>query len=190
MSGRKAAGQGARLDDLIIVALGGNLHPPGGSSREVLEAVLQALPATGIRVTARSRYWRSAAWPNASDPPFLNLAAVVETALGPETLLTALHGIEADFGRVRDRANAPRPIDLDLIAFGRTIRAIAPILPHPRAAERRFVMGPLADIAPDWRDPVTGERAEDLARLAPLGRDAAPLRDGEAGLQSGQRRFI
>ena len=172
-----------REDELIIVGFGGNLPSSGASCREVMEAVLEALPSQGVWVTARSRFWRSAAWPEPSDPAFINLVALVETKLRPEALLAALHRTEAAFGRVRDRANAPRTLDLDLIAFGREIRREAPILPHPRAAIRRFVMGPLSDIAPEWRHPVTGERAADLARLAPVGPDAAPLPQGEGGLQ-------
>ena len=162
-------------DGSIIVALGGNLGAEGRSSRDTLEAVLLACGGAGLRIVRRSRLWRSAAWPDASEPPFLNMAAVIETVLGPAQTLQALHGIEAAFGRVRGRPNAPRTVDLDLIAYGRRVCSGAPTLPHPRAAERLFVMGPLAEIAPDWRHPVTGERAADLARAATVGRDAVPL---------------
>ncbi len=180
-------GAGGRLpDELIIVALGGNLRAAGASCRTVLDAVLQALPEAGIEVAVRSRYWRSAAWPDAADPPFLNLVAAVETRLGAEALLDALHRIEAGFGRTRTRTrtNAPRTVDLDLIAFGREVRSESPILPHPRASARLFVMGPLAEIAPDWRHPQSGERAIDLARTATVGRDATPLADGRGDLQT------
>ncbi len=182
--------RGSCLDDLIIVGLGGNLHPAGSSCRQVMAAVLAALPAAGVEVAARSRYWRSAAWPDAADPPFLNQVAIVRTPLGPEALLAALHRVEAAFGRRRERANAPRTIDLDLIAFGRDIRLEPPVLPHPRAATRRFVMGPLCDIAPDWRHPLTGETASDLARSALVGRDAAPLPQDEGDLQTERRGAI
>jgi 2-amino-4-hydroxy-6-hydroxymethyldihydropteridine diphosphokinase len=88
----------------------------------------------------------------------------------------ALHAIEAEFGRVRTAANAPRVLDLDLIAYGRRLCSdTAPILPHPRAADRRFVMGPLAEIAPAWRHPVSGERADVLAAAARVGVDARPV---------------
>ena len=94
-------------------------------------------------------------------------------------MLAALHRVEAAFGRERDALNAARPLDLDLIAYGRRVQTGPPVLPHPRAAERLFVMGPLAEIMEDWRDPVTGERARDLAVRATVGRDASPLRIDE-----------
>ncbi len=87
-----------------------------------------------------------------------------------------LQQVEREFGRQRSTPNAPRTLDLDLIAFGREIMATTELnLPHPRAAERLFVMGPLAEIAPDWRHPVTGCTAADLAAAASVGRDARPL---------------
>ena len=117
-----------------------------------------------------------AAWPDPADPPFLNAVALVDTDLGPEALLALLHEVETALGRVRTgRSNAPRAVDLDLIAHGREVRSAALVLPHPRAADRLFVMGPLAEIAPDWRHPVSGRSARALAHAAPVGRDAAPV---------------
>ena len=161
-------------DASIIVALGGNLAPDGALQAQ-LERAISALPQAGLRVLRRSRLWRSSAWPDASQPPFLNMVAQVQTKLNPEQTLQALHRIEADFGRRRDQPNAPRTVDLDLIAFGRRVRGAAPILPHPRAAERLFVMGPLAEIAPLWRHPISGLSAAQLARSATVGRDARPV---------------
>jgi 2-amino-4-hydroxy-6-hydroxymethyldihydropteridine diphosphokinase len=171
--GKAAAGQD--LDDSIIVAYGGNLAFGAMTLAQTLEAALAALGGSGVAVRARSRLWRSAAWPDPGEPAFLNGVAIVETLLDPLALLATLHRIEASFGRVRSRPNAPRPLDLDLIAYGRSIRTDAPLLPHPRAGERLFVMGPLAEIAPAWRHPITGARAQDLAASAPIGRDAHPV---------------
>ncbi len=99
--------------------------------------------------------------------------ALVETTLTPRQTLDALHAIERDFGRVRGDANAARTLDLDLIAFGRAVVDQPGLhLPHPRAHERLFVMGPLAQIAPDWRHPVLGATAAALAALATVGVDA------------------
>ena len=82
------------------------------------------------------------------------------------------------FGRGRAGPNAPRTLDLDLIAYGRqVIEAPGLILPHPRAAERRFVMGPLAEIAPGWRHPLLNRTAAELAASATVGVDAAPVAD-------------
>ena len=178
-------GAQGQLDDLIILGLGGNLLGAGRAGRAALDAALQALAGEGVHLVAHSRYWRSAAWPDPADPPFLNLVATVETLLGPRALLEALHRIEAALGRRRGRPNAPRTVDLDLIAFGREVRDDALVLPHPRAAQRLFVMGPLSEIAPDWRHPRTGERAADLARTATVGSDAAPIADDAGDLQTG-----
>ena len=89
--------------------------------------------------------------------------------------MEALSRLEALFGRVRKRPNAPRTLDLDLIALGRRVIDQPDLkLPHPRAHLRRFVMGPLAEIAPDWRHPVLGQTAQDLAGVAEIGADATP----------------
>ncbi len=164
------------LDDAIVVALGCNDCGAWSDCREALEAALARFRAEGIDVVARSSWWRSAAWPDPNDPPFLNGVVIVHTAHGPHALMAALGRIEEAFGRQRGAANAPRTLDLDLIAFGRTSGDLdGLILPHPRAAERKFVMGPLAEIAPDWEHP-DGETAETLAGRAPVGKDAAPER--------------
>jgi 2-amino-4-hydroxy-6-hydroxymethyldihydropteridine diphosphokinase len=88
----------------------------------------------------------------------------------------ALLGLEAGFGRRRGTPNAPRTLDLDLIAYGRiVVDEPGLILPHPRAHQRRFVMAPLAEIAPEWVHPLLGVAARDLALEALTGADAAPL---------------
>jgi 2-amino-4-hydroxy-6-hydroxymethyldihydropteridine diphosphokinase len=161
--------------DLAVIALGGNLPGVYPSMALALAAAAGRLPEAGFEVLRVSRWWRSAAWPDPKDPPYLNGVVLARTALAPEAALRALHGIEADFGRNRSTANAPRTLDLDLIALGRTVIDGAIKLPHPRAAERLFVMGPLAEVAPDWRHPASGETAEKLASEATIGQDATPL---------------
>jgi 2-amino-4-hydroxy-6-hydroxymethyldihydropteridine diphosphokinase len=124
----------------------------------------------GLVVTRLSRWWRSAAWPDPADPPYLNGVAFVETGLSAREVLNRLHAIEAAFGRGRGPANASRTLDLDLIAYGRTISE-DPALPHSRAHERRFVMGPLSDIAPGWVHPVSELTAMELATRASFGNE-------------------
>jgi len=136
---------------------------------------LAALPSEGIQVVSRSSWWSSLAWPDPSDPPFLNGVTLVETQLQPPALMGALARIEDAFGRTRGPRNAPRILDLDLIAYGRVTGDFGGlVLPHPRAAQRRFVMAPLAEIAPLWRHP-TGGLAAELADTATVARDAHPL---------------
>lgn len=157
----------------VVIALGGNLAGEHSSCEALLEAALARFPSHGLRVAARSGWWRSAAWPDPSAPAFTNGVALVETALTPAETLAALHAIERAFGRERQEANAARTLDLDLIAYGqRVIDSPGLILPHPRAHERLFVMGPLAQVAPDWIHPVSGETADALAATAIVGRDA------------------
>ena len=125
---------------------------------------------------ARSRWWSSAAWPDPSGHEYRNGVVIVEANGPPTAVLEVLFAIERLFGRMRSAANAPRTLDLDLIAHGREVLdGPALILPHPRAHDRLFVMGPLAELAPEWRHPVNGETAADLATNATVGRDAQPI---------------
>jgi 2-amino-4-hydroxy-6-hydroxymethyldihydropteridine diphosphokinase len=140
-----------------------------------LEAALLAFPRAGLRVLRRSTWWRSAAWPDPTEPAYLNAVVLVETTLGPREVLEAALAIERAFGRARGTPNAPRTLDLDLIAYGRqALDEPGLTLPHPRAHERRFVMGPLAEIAPDWTHPVQRKTAAELVVAAIVGADAQP----------------
>jgi 2-amino-4-hydroxy-6-hydroxymethyldihydropteridine diphosphokinase len=160
----------------VVVALGSNLAGDFASSEALLEAALARFPEAGLRVLKRSGWWRSAAWPDPKGPEYRNGIALVEASGGPRAVLAALFALEAAFGRRRSQArNAARTLDLDLIAYGRlTLDEPDLVLPHPRAHERRFVMGPLAEIAPEWVHPVLGRTAAELADLAAVGTDAAP----------------
>lgn len=157
------------------MALGCNL-PGAYTSREaLLEAALDALPDEGLEPIARSTWWASAAWPDPEGPEYLNGVVIVRTALSPAETLEALHRIEERFGRARGQANAPRTLDLDLVAHGRAVLDGDTVVPHPRAHERLFVMGPLAELASAWIHPVNGEPAFRLAETAEVGRDARSL---------------
>ena len=159
----------------VYVALGSNLPGAFPSVEALLDEATRRLGHYGLPVVRRSSLWRSAAWPDASEPPYLNAVVLVETVLPPANALRSLHAVERDFGRVRGFPNAPRTLDLDLVAYGDLVSGSpGPAIPHPRAHERRFVMGPLAEIAPEWRHPLLGATAAELAASAPVGRDAAP----------------
>jgi 2-amino-4-hydroxy-6-hydroxymethyldihydropteridine diphosphokinase len=122
-----------------------------------LEAALLALGEAGLPVLARSAWYETAPVPVSDQPWYVNGVAWVDSALGPAAVLERLHEIEAAFGRVRSTANAPRVLDLDLLAHGDLVSSTWPLLPHPRLHERAFVLHPLADVAPGWRHPVSGQ---------------------------------
>ena len=163
------------FDDAVLIALGSSLAGRFASREALLEAALDNFSAAGLKLVKRSAWWRSASWPDPGMPDYLNGLALVETALSPHQTLAALRRIEAAFDRRRDAPNAPRTLDLDLIAHGRLVLDGPGLtVPHPRAHERLFVMGPLAEIAPEWRHPVSGVTARDLAAKATVGLDARP----------------
>ena len=158
------------LEEVAIVALGSNLGDP---RKNVLEAMarLQELAAEPL---LKSSLWQTAPvdCPPGS-PPFVNAVVVLvprpdET---PESLLSKFQALEAGFGRQPKAVqNEPRPLDLDLIAFGRKTRLTKDlILPHPRAHQRRFVLQPLSELAPDLVLPGQLATVAQLLRLLPAG---------------------
>jgi 2-amino-4-hydroxy-6-hydroxymethyldihydropteridine diphosphokinase len=154
----------------IFVAFGANLPSRlHGSPAATCLAALAALEVRGVKILRRSAFYESAPVPISDQPWYVNGVAEIGTALGPEALLAALHEIERQFGRERRELNAARVIDLDIVAYGRLVRADPPpILPHPRMADRAFVLLPLQEIAPNWVHPVSGLSIGELvARLPP-----------------------
>lgn len=163
---------------MILLGLGANLdHPHYGTPERTLDAALAALGRHGIALVVRSRGYRSAPVPASDQPWFVNLVAAVETRLEPAALLAALHDIEAEFGRTRRRPNEARVLDLDLLAYHDRVSAPGevPVLPHPRLAERAFVVLPLREIAPDWRHPESGLSVAELAESLGPEATAEPL---------------
>ncbi|UPG88672.1 2-amino-4-hydroxy-6-hydroxymethyldihydropteridine diphosphokinase [Luteibacter aegosomaticola] len=149
---------------VALIGLGGNL----GDVRSRLDAAIEALDAVpGIRVTARSRFYRTPPWGPVAQPDFVNAAIAVDTSLDAHALLDALLATERAFGRVRDGERwGPRTLDLDLLAYGDIVMADERLtVPHPRIAERAFVLLPLADIAPGAVLPGLGQVAGLLAAI-------------------------
>jgi len=158
---------------VILIALGANLPGKDGTAPlatcQAAAAALDGIP--GLRVTAVSSWWETAPEPPVPGAPwYVNGMARCEGELKPEVLLAALQGLEQAAGRERPYLHAPRTLDLDIIAMGETVRdAPDPILPHPRAHLRRFVLQPLAEVAPGWIHPRLGRSVEALLAELPPG---------------------
>ena len=147
-------------DPSILVAIGANLPGPWGERpvdtcrRAVVE--LGRLP--GLRVTAVSRLYRSAPVPRSDQPDYANGVVRLSGTVDPVELLRRLQAIEQEGGRVRGVRDAARTLDLDIIDIGGQVRAAPdPVLPHPRARHRAFVLLPLREVAPDWVEPGSGQ---------------------------------
>lgn len=152
---------------MILIALGANLPSPAGTPTETLRQALFRLAQRGITIETQSGFYKSAAWPDPSDPAFVNAVASVHTELDPAQLLAALHVIEAQFGRRRTRPNAPRTLDLDIVDYDQRVEQGPPELPHPRMHTRLFVLCPLRDVAPAWRHPVLHATVSELIAALP-----------------------
>lgn len=144
------------MGNLVVaaIALGSNL---GDRVGHLNHAISRLQPLLADLVVSRFHETVPVGAPG-PQPLFLNAAAVGRTTLTARRLLQALLAIEEERGRTRPYQNAPRSLDLDLILYGdATIDEPGLIVPHPRFRERRFVLEPLAEIAPEIRDPVTGK---------------------------------
>jgi 2-amino-4-hydroxy-6-hydroxymethyldihydropteridine diphosphokinase len=147
-----------------LIGLGGNL----GEVRERLDAAIAALDVLpGVAVVARSRFYRTAPWGPVAQPDFINAAIAVETSLPALELLDALLATERAFGRIRDGERwGPRTLDLDLLAYGDDVIDNERLsVPHPRIAERAFVLMPLADIAANAELPGVGRVSDLLGKI-------------------------
>jgi 2-amino-4-hydroxy-6-hydroxymethyldihydropteridine diphosphokinase len=146
----------------VAIALGSNL---GKSYQIVTEAIVALGGIPGIQVLHQSRIYQTAPV-GPPQPDYLNACAILQVTHSPQELLKILLDIERQFGRVRRERWGPRLLDLDLILYGQEIIETPDLqVPHPRMRERAFVLVPLADIAPHWRDPITGQSIQTLATI-------------------------
>ncbi|WP_244526325.1 2-amino-4-hydroxy-6-hydroxymethyldihydropteridine diphosphokinase [Wenxinia saemankumensis] len=175
-----------------MIALGSNMGTPDRPGTAILRDALGRLSARAGGPVRQSALWRTPAYPAGIGPDFLNAVVALPTRLGARALLDALHRIEAEEGRVRKARWGPRPLDLDLIALDDAVHPDAAtlrhwidlpverqatdwpdrlLLPHPRLQDRAFVLIPMAEVAPDWRHPLTGLDVDGM--IAALPPDAA-----------------
>jgi 2-amino-4-hydroxy-6-hydroxymethyldihydropteridine diphosphokinase len=143
----------------VAIALGSNL----GDREGTLTAAAAQLAALLDRFTLSSRHDTAPVGVPDPQPRYLNAAGVGFTRLGPRELLARLHDIERAFGRERGVPNASRTLDLDLVLYGAlVVNEPGLTIPHPRFRDRAFVLAPLAEVAPDIIDPVTGRTVREL----------------------------
>ena len=165
------------------IALGTNLPLEGLFGAALLSQALESIAGAGVKVCLRSSPWRSPPWPAElkDQPHFVNEVAEIDPgALTAPDLFTVLAGVEIAFGRERQVRWGARTLDLDLLDYkGFVGRAGALTLPHPRLAERAFVLAPLAEIAPIWRHPALGLSA--AALLQRLGDQGVERLEPDAG---------
>jgi 2-amino-4-hydroxy-6-hydroxymethyldihydropteridine diphosphokinase len=156
---------------IVYLSLGSNL----GDRAAFLDRAIEALGAAGVRVLRRSAIYETEPVDAPAQGLFLNMAVEAGTALAPEALLAALLGIERSLGRERIVPRGPRTIDIDILMYGSSVvREAGLTIPHPSMSARRFVLVPLAELAPGVRHPVLGLTiAEMLAACA----DASRVRE-------------
>ncbi|MFQ5953746.1 MAG: 2-amino-4-hydroxy-6-hydroxymethyldihydropteridine diphosphokinase [Kiloniellales bacterium] len=147
----------------VFLGLGSNLGRREHHLRRALTALTERL-----EITATSPVYETRPMYVAEQPRFLNMVARAETEMAPRPLMAWLKRLEAALGRTPAVRFGPRAIDLDILFYDRVVIDTPGLkIPHPRLAERAFVLRPLVDLAPDWVHPVTGRRVEDM--LAALG---------------------
>jgi len=167
---------------MIYIALGANLPSRYGTPAETLIAAKAALQACGVVIKHSSNIWLTAPVPFDPGVPYYHNAVIaVETTLPAAKLLELMLEIESDFGRVRTERNAPRLIDLDLIAYRDEVikQGDFLILPHPRMHERAFVLRPLHEITPTWLHPVMNISIDELIQALPDGQEAKIIEQGK-----------
>ncbi len=157
------------------VGMGANLPSPAGPPEATLIAAVSRLGSLG-RLTAKSSLYSTAPVGYAAQPRFVNAVVALETQLEARELLDALMAIERDFGRDRENAipNGPRTLDLDILLLGDLqINEPGLEIPHPRLAERAFVLAPLNEIAPEAIDPRSGVKVAELLKQLADDRDGS-----------------
>ena len=179
-----------RIGPIALVAFGANLPFAGEEPGQTIAKAVKALSAEGLSVLAVSRLYATPCFPAGAGPDYVNAAAAlqVEGAFDATSILQRLHRVEADFGRIREQRWGMRTLDVDLLALGDSVLPDAEtqdawrllpreaqvrtapdrlILPHPRLQDRAFVLVPLADVAPDWVHPRTGQTVRQMLESLP-----------------------
>ena len=156
---------------MIFIGIGANLPSVSHATiRDTCWAAVGMMPAHGIVVSSVSPWYESAPVPESTQPWYVNAVIKVTTKHSPVDTLGALHSLENEFGRIRAGRNEARTLDLDLLDYCGLVseRGEIPILPHPRMLKRAFVLLPLRDLCPGWRDPRSKREINELIATLPL----------------------
>jgi 2-amino-4-hydroxy-6-hydroxymethyldihydropteridine diphosphokinase len=161
---------------IVYLALGSNL----GDREQYLRSAIRGLSTRGVQVIRSSSVYLTEPREILEQPWFLNAVVECETSLEPALLLETCRAVEAENARLRDVDKGPRTLDIDIIFYGNAIvRKPGLLIPHPRFSERRFVLAPLAEIAPQFIDPIRGLTVQELLERtsdsAEVRRTAEPL---------------
>lgn len=149
----------------IYLSLGSNV----GDREYNLRTAIDRLSAPDLHVLRTSPIYETEPVDYTAQRWFLNLVVEAETSLFPKLLLSRTARVEHELGRVRAVAKGPRTIDIDILLYGRAVVQTATLeVPHPRMAERRFVLAPLADLVPNLRHPVTHKTVREMLDAAPV----------------------
>jgi 2-amino-4-hydroxy-6-hydroxymethyldihydropteridine diphosphokinase len=163
---------------VVYLSLGSNV----GNRAENLRAAIAALPGAGLRVLRVSSIYETEPVDYLQQGWFLNCVLQGETDLMAGELLKRLRGIEAAMGSAKAFAKGPRLIDLDILFFGDVVMDTAELqVPHPRMEQRKFVLVPLAEIAPEMRHPVSGQTAAEMLRTT---KDSSEVRVANYGAKN------
>jgi len=173
----------------VLIAAGGNLTSQKGTPAQTIVEATKIVSNERIKVLGISRFFKTPCFPPGVGPDYVNVALIAETGLSASEMLAALHTVEAEFGRQRDKRWGMRTLDLDLLSFD---AVVAPdldtvedwinlpldaqvrqtpdtmLLPHPRIQDRAFVLVPLMDVAPDWVHPVLQRSVREMHDALPL----------------------
>lgn len=177
------------LAETCLLAVGANLPQPEGDPASNIRRAMRELSNAGLVIRSVSRFFATPCFPTGAGPDYVNAAIEIQSDLEPKLLLSQLHAIETSLERTRQTRWGMRTLDLDLVAVGQRVLPDVDtfnawfglpldqqiertpdhlILPHPRVADRAFVLVPLADIAPYWFHPVTGLSVTQMLEQLPV----------------------
>ena len=173
----------------VLIAAGGNLPSDKGTPAQTIVEATKIYSNERIKVLGISRFFKTPCFPPGAGPDYVNVALIAETGLSASEMLAALHMVEAEFGRQRDKRWGMRTLDLDLLSFDAVVvpdldtveswmnlpldaqvrqTPDTMLLPHPRIQDRAFVLVPLMDVAPDWVHPVLQRSVREMHDALPL----------------------